>query len=181
MLMTINRNRALVELNSTGMTRQHFTKINSILKVGLALLIVSCGSKGGNDFVSQWESEIKSAIDSCDIQSVKVYHLKDLGFVKSKGIRNKIVQGIGNKWTELKAVEHFGDDPNNYFASILLDDSILYNVHFQKESESFSMIEVPKGHSDYERGVNQFEDFPPYIIKCDSSANTFFYYAGRRD
>lgn len=163
------------------MTRQHFTKINSILKIGLALLIASCGSKGGNDFVSQWETEIKSAIDSCDIRSVKVYYLQDLGFIRSKGIRSKIVQGIGNEWTELKAIENFGDDPNDYFASILLDDSVLYNARFQKEPELFSMIKVPKGHSDYESGVNQFEDFPPYRIECDSSASTFFYFTGRRD
>jgi hypothetical protein len=143
--------------------------------------MVSCGSKGDNDFVSRWENSVKSAIDSCHIRNVKGYFLQHLGFIRSKGIRTKIVQGITTDWGELKVIESFGDDPHDYFASIVLDDSTLYEAHFEKGPESFRMIKIPKGSDEYEREIQLFEDFPPYKIKCDSSADVTFYFRGKKD
>jgi hypothetical protein len=155
--------------------------INNILKIALAIFIIGCNAKGDIDFVGKWESGVKGAVDSCGIRNVKVYFLRHLDFIARKGIRNKIVQGIGKDWSEFKAIEDFGDDPNDYFANILLDDTVLYTASFERESELFTMSKVPKGSRDYEREIYGFEDFPKYKVECDSSANIIFYFKGRKD
>lgn len=153
---------------------------SDMLKIGLAALIISCNAKNDNDFVSRWDSGVQGAVDSCSIRHVKVYYLRDLDFIARKGIRNKIVQGIGNRWNEFKAIESFGDDPRDYFVNILLDDTVLYMASFERESELFTMKRVPKGR-DYEREIYGFGDFPEYKVECDSSANIIFYFKGRKD
>lgn len=66
----------------------------------------------------------------------------------------------------------------DYFASVLLDDSILYAVNFKKESELFSISRVLKNSDQFERMFGQFEAFPNQKIECDSSSNSIFFFQG---
>lgn len=150
---------------------------------GLALIVlIRCAHKTEeNDFARRWESEIKLAIDSCPIRNVKVYYLRDLDFIKRNNLRSKIVNGVSDDWNQMEVIESFGDDSRDYFASVLLDDSLLYAVNFQKESRAFLLKKVSRENDQFERMFGQFEDFPSYKIECDSSANSIFFFRGKRN
>ncbi len=153
---------------------------SQILRLGIALLVIGCIGKTNENFIERWDAATRSAIDSCNIRLTKVYYLKDLGFIKRHGIRSRIINSLGDDWKELTAVESFGDERRDYYAEILLDGTKYYVAQFTVDS-LFSISVFSDSTAEYERGIQLFEDFPPYRIKCDSMANSSFYFKGRRD